>query len=225
MAEINALDKLIETDLVSQYEAYVAAQRRIIRIKQSAQEMLKSGTTDLDLLMKEVAYIIGSKLTEEDILAVEECFNDYNAGRPLGNYYDAEIPVKIERKALEAAITAITGIEVTESQKAVLDRFEDTYCTKSKNAYTIDSFGVIVKLKDHSTPSYAQDKNYISTNYTEDSGRIVLVTYGKGENQVHFVLNYNTYAVKVRLKDMNEGNAFEVAAGGFVRINGTELAK
>jgi hypothetical protein len=159
------------------------------------------------------------------MLVIDECLASYKAGEPFVDYYEATIPVKIDRAALEAAITAITGMAITDAQKAVLDRFEATYCTNSEDAYTINSFGVIVKLKDHSTPSFAQDDIYVSTDYTEDSGRIVLVTYAKGDSKVHFVLNYNTYAVTVRLKGVNSDVAFEIAAGGFARINGTELAK
>lgn len=224
-AEIDNLNKLIETDLVSQYNTYVAAQRRVIRIQQLTQEMIRSGVVTADALYTKVAFALGSALTENDMLVIDEHLASYMAGEPFVDNYGASIPVKIDRAALEAAITAITGTAVTDAQKEVLDRFEATYCTNSEDAYTINSFGVIVKLKDHSTPSFAQDAIYISTDYTEDSGRIVLVTYAKGDSKVHFVLNYNTYAVTVRLKGINGDTAFEVAAGGFVRINGNELAK
>ena len=83
---------------------------------------------------------------------------------------------------------------------------------------------LIVKLKDNTTDSFAQDDNYKTTDYTDDSGRIVLVTYAKGDDVVHFVLNYNTYTVKVRLEGINGNEAFEVPAYGFRRINGTVLA-
>ena len=64
----------------------------------------------------------------------------------------------------------------------------------------------------------------MATDYTDKSGRIVLVTYGKGNDRVHFVLNYNTYDVTVRLEGVNGGEAFKVSSYGFRRINGTVLA-
>ena len=64
----------------------------------------------------------------------------------------------------------------------------------------------------------------MSTDYTDNSGRIVLVTYAKGNDRVHFVLNYNTYDVTVRLEGVNGDEAFVVPSYGFRRINGNVLA-
>ena len=81
-----------------------------------------------------------------------------------------------------------------------------------------------VSLKNNTTTSFAQDNDYKETDYTESSGRIVLVTYAKGDSTVHFVLNYNSFDVAVRLKGVNGEEAFTVPANGFCRINGTVLA-
>ena len=49
------------------------------------------------------------------------------------------------------------------------------------------------------TGSTANDEDYRFTKYTSDSGEVVVVTYKKGDEVYKFVLNYNTFAVKVSL--------------------------
>lgn len=53
------------------------------------------------------------------------------------------------------------------------------------------------------TDSSAFDENYVYTDYTNDRGNIVLVTYKdpKTGDEVRFLLNYNIYTVKVKLDD------------------------
>ena len=49
------------------------------------------------------------------------------------------------------------------------------------------------------TDSSAFDKDYVSTDYTVDNGNVTMVTYRKGDHKVSFLLNYNNFAVTVRL--------------------------
>lgn len=54
------------------------------------------------------------------------------------------------------------------------------------------------------TSSSAFDKNYVRTDYTIDNGKVTMVTYRKGTDEVSFVLNYNNYPVTVRLDSNTE---------------------
>ena len=50
------------------------------------------------------------------------------------------------------------------------------------------------------TTSEADNRaDYVKTNYTVDNGNVVMVTYKKGSQKVNFILNYNSYAVTVRM--------------------------
>ncbi len=49
------------------------------------------------------------------------------------------------------------------------------------------------------TDSFALDSDYIYTDYTIDNGNVTMVTYKKGDSVVRFILNYNNYAVTVKL--------------------------
>jgi hypothetical protein len=71
------------------------------------------------------------------------------------------------------------------------------------------------------TNSEATDrKNYVSTAYTLDDERLVMVTYsdaykgGEEVNEVRFILNYNIFSVKVTL----DGTTYEIPSYGYVRI-------
>jgi hypothetical protein len=59
-------------------------------------------------------------------------------------------------------------------------------------------------------------KNYDATDYTEDNGNVVMVTYKKGDDIVRFVLNYNIDAVDVRLED---GTVVTIGRYGYHRID------
>ena len=54
------------------------------------------------------------------------------------------------------------------------------------------------------TDSYAQDEDYVHTDYTIDNGNVVLVTYKNGDSVVRFVLNYNNFSVTVKLNGVSE---------------------
>lgn len=226
MAEaVTAFNKLVSQDLVRQYNDLVVAKRREMRIKQTAQELIAAGYNTQEALEDRLFRVLGEELTDEDKALVTAFLADYANGLRV-DYYDKTITVKIDRAALDAAITALTGKAPTDEQKAIIDAFVEEYCTDNpdKETCVINSFSNSVKMKNTVTPSFAQDDDYVATDYTDKSGRIVLVTYGKGNDRVHFVLNYNTYDVTVRLEGVNGGEAFKVSSYGFRRINGTVLA-
>lgn len=223
-ASVDALNKLISQDLVKQYNSLVVAKRREMRIKQTAQELILAGYNTQETLEARLIYVLGETLTVADKALVTESLTDFANGVRV-DYYNKDITVSIDRAALEAAIAELTGAALSDAQVAILDAFVAEYCTDNPDADTcvINSFSNNVKMKDNTTDSFAQDEDYKITDYTDKSGRIVLVTYQKGNDRVHFVLNYNTYDVMVRLEGVNGGEAFVVSSYGFRRINGTTL--
>ena len=58
-------------------------------------------------------------------------------------------------------------------------------------------------------------KDYNKTQYTDNSGGVVMVTYSKGTEEVSFVLNYNTFDVVVRLEGKEP---ITLPSYGYVRI-------
>lgn len=219
------------TALTDEEKAIVAAtltkDSRAEALAAATKQMLTAGYTEIGLLQIMVSYELDNKLSDEQAAIVASCLDDYNNGVAFKSesYYAEDIHVTIDRAALEAKITAITGVELTKSQKAILDAFEKDYCVDSADAYVIEAFTAYVSLTDNTTDSFAQDDDYKDTAYTDRTGRIVLVTYEKDGQQVHFVLNYNTYDVSVRLKGVNNDQAFKVPTTGFRRIDGTKLVE
>ena len=225
-ATINNVDRLIKMDLENQYSALVASARKELRIRQTAQDLIRAGYTNEAALLARMVYVLGAKLSDEEKLIVAECLDSYENGIPFEEHYGKTVSVALDRAKIEAKITEITEVPLTEDQKQILDEFVLQYCVAADVILTIDSLSDSVQKKNNKTDSHAQmDKDvYEATDYTDASGRIVLVTYAKGDSTVHFVLNYNTYAVNVRLQGVNGNEPFEVPAYGFQRINGTELA-
>ncbi len=60
------------------------------------------------------------------------------------------------------------------------------------------------------------DEDYAETNYTLDNGNVVMVTYRKGNDVKHFVLNYNLFEVDVRI-DAN--TVVTVESYGYIAVN------
>ena len=78
------------------------------------------------------------------------------------------------------------------------------------------------KFNFNQTDSFAEDGYaYVRTDYTLDDEHIVMVTYeGRDGNQVRFVLNYNIFAVKVRINGINGGNPITLEPYQGIRIDG-----
>ncbi len=230
----------LAADLAAQYKTIVNAKRRALRIQQTAQNLITGGSIDLtaadasEKLLARVLYVLGyaeDKFSDADKKIVTDALDAYKANTPFENLYDKAITVSVNRTALETAIIALTKKPLTDGQEAVLEDF----ITNSENCVvTAEEDADIKAFKDldetllpeyNITSSFAQDGDkYEKTAYTDASDRIVLVTYAKGNDIVRFVLNYNTYSINVRLEGVNGGEAFEVPAYGFARINGTTLA-
>ena len=74
----------------------------------------------------------------------------------------------------------------------------DTPCACQPVLVEIDTCEI--DFSSYVTDSQADNKaDYKKTTYTVDNGNVVMVTYKKGTETVNFILNYNSYAVTVRL--------------------------
>lgn len=97
---------------------------------------------------------------------------------------------------------------VVDDIDAFCDKIEGNYDGKDANGNT-DNFATLVidssnafevEFPFYFTDSEAtDDSDYTYTNYTVDNGNVVMVTYTNGQTSVSYVLNYNSYAVTVRI--------------------------
>lgn len=101
------------------------------------------------------------------------------------------------------------------------------YCQQNGFVFsTIDGSDLSAQVNNrfnfNQTDSFAGDGYaYIRTDYTLDDGNIVMVTYeGRDGKQVSFVLNYNIFAVKVRINGINGGNPVTLQPYQGIRIEG-----
>ena len=90
-------------------------------------------------------------------------------------YFNSEYPVKTGEKQL---VIDVTSYEYHYNDEA-------DYTGNYKSAYR------------YVTGSTANSDEYRFTKYTSDTGEVVVVTYQKGDEIYKFVLNYNTFSVKV----------------------------
>ena len=82
--------------------------------------------------------------------------------------------------------------------KAIEENYNGENLSGNVKELSIDPFEVDFSF--YVTNSEATDaKGYVNTNYTVDNGNVVMVTYKKGTETVNFILNYNSYAVTVRM--------------------------
>ncbi len=90
---------------------------------------------------------------------------------------------------------------------------ENTPCGCENKYETVAIASCVVDFSKYVTDSVSTNKaDYTKTNYTVDNGNVVMVTYKKGTDTVNFILNYNSYSVKVR---MDNGQIITVGSYAF----------
>ena len=105
----------------------------------------------------------------------------------------------------------------------VVNKYVDQYPTDANainygaNPRTVEYTGRDVSyesLYSYVTDSYATDENYKYTDFTCDNGNVVMVTYRHPDtnHEVKFILNYNNFAVNVRLAAGEEPIALDAYA-------------
>ncbi len=199
---------LLEEHLLKQYEALRAAEIARLRIEQIARDLLDTLASgdDAAALRAKVEAILGYALTDaSQIAAVEDVY--LNRGTAFESNNGKTVSVFVDADALIEGLKAITGTDATEEQISLIKRFATRYSDENGDVQvTLNAYGTDLKLN--------------NKKLTDDSGRIVMVTYSNGEKDVRFILNYNTYDVSVKVDDGN-GNKVDVpvSAYGFVRVD------
>ena len=143
------------------------------------------------------------------------------------------LKVNVEKNALVAQIAEILNISesevlTTEYSKgvtfssaldALIFSYEEEYVGSSDEnmTYAITFSQIEYSTKySYITDSYALDKNYIYTDYTTDNGKVTMVTYSNGANEVVFILNYNSFPVTVKL---NSEHTYTLGKYDFIRLD------
>ncbi len=100
-------------------------------------------------------------------------------------------------------------------QELLLDHLEEESCI-----FTMEDLFAMVPSSDKKDETVTEEE-ITEDRYVVDNGRIVLVTYGDRNAETHqktpyksFILNYNTYAVRVTY----EGVTYTIASGAYVVI-------
>ena len=117
---------------------------------------------------------------------------------------------------LEADVVVRDGKTITAINDAIIEialQYANEYPGSGENSLVLNytefkKDGIAVSnYREYSSYKYTNDSilvdgdKYDVTDYTVDNGNVVMVTYKKGDDVVKFVLNYNIYAVDVRLDD------------------------
>ena len=120
------------------------------------------------------------------------------------------LKVTIDRAMMKEIFLTASQRAENDAQVAQFDADLEAFCLGIEENYNGTAFGGSVKdlpvaafevdFSFYVTESEATDtKGYKNTNYTVDNGNVVMVTYKKGTETVNFILNYNSYAVTVRM--------------------------
>ena len=150
----------------------------------------------------------------------------FDALRAEGNNSDIRVKVVIDRAALLTQFSDILNRDVealdTGDFKAAIDAVIANYLAEypgddaNGKSYVVNFSSIVYESKySYLTDSFAQDKDYVYTDYTSDNGNVTLVTYRQGDKVVRFILNYNIYSVTVKL---DAEHTYTIESHGFVRI-------
>lgn len=153
------------------------------------------------------------ELVFEYVEAVDSCLSNVVDKAIKTSGVGAEkLNLTVDKAGLAAAICDLIGEEelpeyAATALYAVIAEYETYY--KNDDGTVPVAFGaadvVYESLYAYKTDSVCTDKSYAHTDYTSDNGNVVRVTYtkydadGSAVDTVKFILNYNTYAVDVRL--------------------------
>ena len=196
---------LLQEYLSSQYQLLKENEIRRLRIEQIARDLLSSLTEEdgADALIAKVEDIVGESLSDTLKGTVQDVFEHRTESFESNN--GKTVSVAVDAEALIEKLAVLLGKDVSEKQIEIIEKFA------SKN--TDESGDFVVAFDALDGLKYSQQK------YTDSSGRIVMVTYSNGSDNVRFILNYNTYDIKVSVAGANgEIVKVPVSAYSFVRL-------
>ena len=118
-------------------------------------------------------------------------------------------------KIENAVLTAVCDYRA-EKLDAIKEKYENEYHTTSESVNVVFEEVEYSSKYSYITDSSAFDKNYVYTDYTIDNGKVVMVTYSNGTDDVVFLLNYNSFPVTVRL---GEGREYNLSKYDYIRLD------
>ncbi|MBP3436833.1 MAG: hypothetical protein J6K61_02865 [Clostridia bacterium] len=213
--------------LENKYAALKDQGLRELNVKQLTVNAIRAGLNSIAAIEEDVAFRTNSTLTEADKANIAAVWQIHSNGQPLQDYYDVTVGVVIDEEAILASLEQAIGRAPTAKQISIVKEFvkQNSYTGETAGAFilTLDAVEGITFVPSETDSLSTDGKNYVKTIYTVDSNNLVMVTYQKGTETVHFVINYNIFDVEVRLDGINGGEAFVVPAYNFSQINGTTL--
>jgi hypothetical protein len=227
---LNWFDEIVENyahlnDLIGDlqnYEIYdheILIAERVIEEEELAENFAKLG-----------AEII-SFLDDQLLNAIDETLASLK-GDPAN--YPKRIKLTVDREALYVAFADALNVSVEELKsdnasfianvEAVIAKYENEYAGAEDannnvpvlfNSFEYGTEKYSTKYT-YITDSFAQDENYVETDYSITNGNVTMVTYRHGDDIVRFILNYNSFDVNVKL---SATETYELSAYGCVRID------
>ncbi|MBQ4071984.1 MAG: hypothetical protein IJD51_06215 [Clostridia bacterium] len=134
---------------------------------------------------------------------------------------DAKIKAEF-KKLVKNADLIYNGTMFDKAYASIRDKYLAEYPGDAANAKNnvellVDEVGEYESQYSFSTTSDCRDGDaYVSTSYTLDNNKVVIVTYKNGDDVVRFILNYNIYTVNVRL----DGAVYTLDKYEYVRLDG-----
>ncbi|MBQ8720150.1 MAG: hypothetical protein IJY65_03870 [Clostridia bacterium] len=174
---------------------------------------------NFNLLKEELLEMIEAQLIEKIDAAYAELRQDpANVG--CGIKLDLDVDELINNQILDILNTDRATLEAdgfVDAVNAIAAKYEAAYASDNANAYNLVFNSIEYNSKyTYLTDSLATDEDYVYTDYTVDNGKVAIVTYSNGTDIVRIVLNYNIYAVSVKLAD---GESYELGKHGYIRLD------
>ncbi len=172
------------------------------------EELLAIFRSQLSAAADEYVSNYGSKV--KVVVDVDALYSQF-AGKILAKY-DAEVKEDLTDDGKSALKEAIREVAVEYANK-----YSGNATPVTLNfSEIVNADGVAyTSYREYSSYSFTTDskvtenKTYDRTVYTVDTDNVVMVTYRKGNEEVKFILNYNLFAVDVKLPGSNETHTIE----------------
>ena len=124
------------------------------------------------------------------------------------------VSIYLDKASILASIESVLGSKLDAELVEVLDEYiAEKSSNDGQNVETVTF--VNLKYTIPTTDSFATDKDYQKTQYTDASGSVVMVTYSNGTETASFLLNYNTFDVVIRLEGKEP---ITLPSYGYVRL-------
>ena len=172
-----------------------------------------------NLLKNEFLALVDSEIYKAVNAAFDEMFGDAaNIGRGVKVEIDRAALIAQASDVLNISVDELNGSDFDEKLDAIIAKYSAEYPGKN-DSYLVSISSIDYKTQyEYVTDSFAEDKNYVYTDYTVDNDLVVIVTYTDPEtgDTVKFLLNYNIYTVKV---SFDAEHTYTLDKYSFIRID------